>query len=1165
MLSFKTCKKAPVGGGRGYGGGGLVEVEGRVVWGRGFGGGVYMYEEDRWSRVADSGEMWGTLAVCGGGRLVWVGGRKDGVGSKEVKELRGGRWSAMPDMLVGCWVSCVVSVSGGGMVVMGGRGDGRRRLNDVQVFDGGTQTWHRGPSLPEPCYAMSAVVHGDVVFVMGGGGMDRAVWCADIRDLDGSKTSSIYGLHLDEKKWRHVGDLPFACSMVDTLLLSGGGLLMVDAVTQQVLKITVQGLAKLFPITPIVQVADKSQKEADERGLYEEAMTKGYVETSVTKCLILGAAGVGKTHLKHLLLKKDPPQQRVSTGLADNPVRAISYSLAGVSVQEKDDWFVVEDDQALLKVVGATIRDGGVSMATSLDKVVGSFPKMAIHVSSDGAGALHPDPTLAAVSVTMDTSHQSRTVSIEEELIHHINHSSGKEKLFGVKWIQFIDSGGQLQYHDILPLFFQNPGVAIFVLNLSEELSHHPAIEYYGADGKPVSRPYQSSLSHEQILQHCLGAIRSQDARPLIITVGTHRDAAGKCSESIKEKNLKLKALLDADSFRILYNGERLQEVIFAVNGKTPQDEDRHVSKVLRQKIASICPQAINLPIAWFGLEVLLQRSSHDGILYLVECQVCAKSLHIEGDAFSAALHHLVQHNVFLHYPEVLPQTVFCDPQVVLTKVTELVEYHHKLLHSPDEGVAAESNLVTFRDHGLLSVELLSKFPKHYTEGLFTPEDLLKLLVSVRAIAMTSVGGEFLMPALLPHLDSGQVSKYRQQGTTLIIRPAHGCIPSGLFCCLVAHLLSPTNQSSWKVCMEGDKPLCLYRNCITFQLQHTTELVTLVDMFSYILLHVDEMSSEVCREIRCSVHSGIKSACGILKYQGVQFEDAFMCPGASCTLDPPHVAVVVSEKKWVCSIRGRQKGDLSECQLMWFGESGVRRQDPSASDPLDSEPSLPHLMGKVAAVIPSKCWAIGLQLGLTTAELQAICPQQQGLENYHRAFSEIFGEWRRRGSLPYTWRTLIDVLRSPSVGEVLLSDQHAAINTVIHQSLAAAKVPSCLLRCNCHRVMCEEFWSPDDAHLNGTWIMSRMSIGLYERFMVNEAFAAQYLAVEKDLGLDRAKTNVNGGAIALGHPLAASGSRITAHLVHEMKRRNAKYSIGSARIGGGQGIAILCALMGGII
>ena len=181
------------------------------------------------------------------------------------------------------------------------------------------------------------------------------------------------------------------------------------------------------------------------------------------------------------------------------------------------------------------------------------------------------------------------------------------------------------------------------------------------------------------------------------------------------------------------------------------------------------------MPIAWFGLEVLLQRSSDDGILSLVECQGCAKRLHIEGDAFSAALHYLVHNNVFLHYPEVLPQTVFCDPQIVLTKVSEIVEYHHKLLYRPDEGVAAKGDLVKFRDHGLLSVELLTKFSKHYTEGLFIAQDLLKLLVSVGAIAMVGDEGiEYLMPALLPHLDSGQVTKYCQPGTSLIIVPSQG-------------------------------------------------------------------------------------------------------------------------------------------------------------------------------------------------------------------------------------------------------------------------------------------------------------------------------------------------------------------------------------------------------
>jgi acetyl-CoA acetyltransferase family protein len=74
---------------------------------------------------------------------------------------------------------------------------------------------------------------------------------------------------------------------------------------------------------------------------------------------------------------------------------------------------------------------------------------------------------------------------------------------------------------------------------------------------------------------------------------------------------------------------------------------------------------------------------------------------------------------------------------------------------------------------------------------------------------------------------------------------------------------------------------------------------------------------------------------------------------------------------------------------------------------------------------------------------------------------------------------------------------------------------------------------------------------------VNEAFAPQYLAVEKELGLDRERTNVDGGAIALGHPLGASGARITAHLVYELRRRGKKLAIGSACIGGGQGIAIV--------
>lgn len=89
--------------------------------------------------------------------------------------------------------------------------------------------------------------------------------------------------------------------------------------------------------------------------------------------------------------------------------------------------------------------------------------------------------------------------------------------------------------------------------------------------------------------------------------------------------------------------------------------------------------------------------------------------------------------------------------------------------------------------------------------------------------------------------------------------------------------------------------------------------------------------------------------------------------------------------------------------------------------------------------------------------------------------------------------------------------------------------------------------------------LARAGLGVADMDLVeiNEAFAVQYLAVERALKLDRTKTNVNGGAIALGHPLGTSGARITTTLIHELRRRGARYGLGSACIGGGQGIAVI--------
>jgi len=89
--------------------------------------------------------------------------------------------------------------------------------------------------------------------------------------------------------------------------------------------------------------------------------------------------------------------------------------------------------------------------------------------------------------------------------------------------------------------------------------------------------------------------------------------------------------------------------------------------------------------------------------------------------------------------------------------------------------------------------------------------------------------------------------------------------------------------------------------------------------------------------------------------------------------------------------------------------------------------------------------------------------------------------------------------------------------------------------------------------------LDRAGLGLdaIDLFDINEAFAPQFLAVQRELGLPEEKVNVYGGAIALGHPLGASGARITASLVHGLRREQKRYAVGSACIGGGQGIAVV--------
>ena len=150
----------------------------------------------------------------------------------------------------------------------------------------------------------------------------------------------------------------------------------------------------------------------------------------------------------------------------------------------------------------------------------------------------------------------------------------------------------------------------------------------------------------------------------------------------------------------------------------------------------------MKVPVWWCVLEPLLQELSKElgrGVLSRAECLQMARLLDIQEESFDAALEYFDELNIIKYSPKVLPHVVFVDSQIPLDKVSELV-YHSYLLRQPivvaEAGEPPFKKPVTkgwkhFRDYGVISDECLDQFPRYYVPGIFTKDNLSKLLMSL--------------------------------------------------------------------------------------------------------------------------------------------------------------------------------------------------------------------------------------------------------------------------------------------------------------------------------------------------------------------------------------------------------------------------------------------------
>ena len=695
-------------------------------------------------------------------------------------------------------------------------------------------------------------------------------------------------------------------------------------------------------------------------------MTHGYVEARDIKALIFGAAGTGKTHTIALLMDEEPSAIRRSTPCATRPVRVDKLEKEGgkwVRVTHDQLSQTIADTSTMLPQNPSTARKATSSTPSSAHTPIGTSESK---TASKPKTASTENATAASTSCEKVSS--VSTSSAEDELLRRIEMSPyGRraKKAFKRDRITLIDTGGQPQFHEVLPMFMGETSASMFTIKLDDSLDDHPLIEFYDDSGHLVGS-YRSPFTNQQILMMCMRVIQSQASQsqeglcPTPIFVGTHKDRERKWKrESRRKKNQKIREILPpAVQDNAIYCDERLKELIFAVNAKTPGPQEKKIAAELRRVIVErsrVKPKQI--PLRWHALELALQKLMLElgrGVLSKAEGLAVAQRFHFTGESFEEALKYLDNLNILFYYKDVLPNVIFCDPQVLLDKVTELVEYSYRLQTAACGQIAAEGKLRKFRDQGIVTLDFLSKkeFRRHYVPNLFGPGELLRLFKKLLIVSPITEE-EFLMPCLLRGTQKPTVLATSSSVPPLLFYFPHSPL-LGVFCALVAYLLS---QAKWKLLFDASSqsPVKVDRNTVQFEVPgDLAGVITLSDSFStyfQVSIQLPEKApralySAVFPHIRETILAGLRKASSALHYNNSVPKDAFFCLEHGTSVSAmlhfrtikPHASVVDSNRTLMTCTLNPAKfcSTLTEEHLVWF-HSGDTPGDQSQVFVLSSQ------------------------------------------------------------------------------------------------------------------------------------------------------------------------------------------------------------------------------------
>ena len=560
------------------------------------------------------------------------------------------------------------------------------------------------------------------------------------------------------------------------------------------------------------------------------AMSNGVGELLQANVVIHGPPGAGKSSLKLLMLGQPPlpKDKQNATDILDQSVRTICVDRAVAAVNTANKSIVEVDNYELINRITAEVKAYANSNESTTKCYVftgnpydKSCTKFESSRSKSNYTSTGTSTSSAADGVTTVPEHRSLESStnahtliekaIQENMI--LDDYDPSCKIFDSRWLHYIDSGGQPQFLDALPLLYSRPSHSIVVIRLTDELDDHPKVRFYTKGSDKYSFPDELVLTiREMIIRMCQIALRvaktsNSQFKPRVFVVGTHFDKLSIFSRSkrLQLLNEQLQPIYNEYSEVMVRKSET--EFIFPIDtmskGKQREQYSKELQDLILSETTKHSDKPMKIPLKWLTFQLELENSSSvsDGVVRMPQCLVVGGKLGIAKSDVLKALNFLKDVALILYYPDDIPD-------LVLTKVDPVTKRLSRLIQAsflpPSSELEGESKKL--KDKGLFNKRFLEELSDDQSKKYLSDDEFLKLLVSLKLAIYDQQGKEYFLPSALS-LTPPSGSKFNNGPTPLAMIWDNLILPHGFFLTVAVELLQGKSVTNGHVFeLRKDQP-----------------------------------------------------------------------------------------------------------------------------------------------------------------------------------------------------------------------------------------------------------------------------------------------------------------------------------------------------------------------